>query len=267
MDNFRYWKRQPNLLQLFLTSLWSNSDDQKGIIVLGFARTGSSLLLSYLDNLLEHSNNYGEVINPEMYPVLKKISKLPFSFKKYIALFKIQNALREEGLVKLLINHLERFEITPNDLHTHFPLAKFIIIYRSSLIDCYISLLRARKTKEWSSLKENDNPKSIHFFVEQEQFLNFCTQVKKKYFEYNLHPLLEHSIIIGYNQIVAQPQETFKTIICPFLNINYQRVKTSHKKQITEPVSNLITNYEEIKNLIKSSDTQLKFDNVQRKFY
>jgi hypothetical protein len=267
MDNFRYWKRQPNLLQLFLTSLWSNSDDQKGIIVLGFARTGSSLLLSYLDNLLEHSNNYGEVINPEIYPVLKKISKLPFSFKKYLALFKIQNALREEGLVKLLINHLERFEITPNDLHTHFPLAKFIIIYRSSLIDCYISWLRAKKTGEWFTIKDAVNAKGINLSIKKDEFINFCQKVKKSYIDYNLSALLEHSLVIEYEKLAYFPQEIFQTEICPFLNIDYQPVISHLKKQITEPLSNLITNFEEITQLIDSKNIRLEFDRHSKNFY
>ncbi|MGK7898624.1 MAG: hypothetical protein AB4372_34675 [Xenococcus sp. (in: cyanobacteria)] len=239
----------------------------KSVIILGVPRTGSSLLATYVESL-NGFKNYGEILNPQIYSSLNKIVSFPL--KKKVALIRIKwilSASNDITVIKLLAGHLNKFTIKLEDLNQNFPLTKFIMIYRSSLIDCYVSFLRAKQTQAWSSRKSSSNNEPISLTVNKDEFINFCHKTKQDYFHYNTTGLLDRSLVIQYAQLVEQPQNLFQDKICPFLETPYHPIQSSLKKQIQTPLAQLVTNWYEIQDIINSPLAVLQFNTKTRVFY
>lgn len=255
------WLKKINLDNL----LWFHKDTSKSVIILCSPRTGSTLLSSYL-NSLKAFRSYGEVLNPQIYPFFGKITNFPY--KRFLALLKIRFILSQgNSSVKLIFSQLEKLGIDLGDLQTSFPSARFLIIYRKSLLDCYISSLRAQETREWSSKSNNVEPPNATFQIDKDAFLNFCHQVKSAYLKCNSESLLTRSLVIEYEELAADPQNLFAREICPFLDVSYVPVKSRLRKQIQTPLSQLIENFDEMSDLLSSKDTLLHFDRDNREFY
>ncbi|MDJ0795949.1 MAG: hypothetical protein QNJ51_03790 [Calothrix sp. MO_167.B12] len=265
IDNKNYSISKINYLIFFLRSLLQlDADKTKSVIILCAPRTGSTLISSYLDSLNEFKS-YGEVLNPELYPFIEKLNKLPF--KRNLSLLKIKFILADNNAsVKLIFSQCEKLGVNVNDLEKNFPFVKFVIIYRSSLIDSYISYQRAKKTNEWFTTK-NTNSQKLSFRIDKDDFLNYCRRTKKLYYRCNSEALLNRSMVVEYQKLSTEPQKLFQEEICPFLDITYTPVKSSLRKQIVTPLSELIENFDDISELINSPDTLLQFDRSAGGFY
>ncbi|MDJ0615768.1 MAG: hypothetical protein QNJ63_03305 [Calothrix sp. MO_192.B10] len=265
IDNKNYWTSKSNYFIFFLRNLLQlDVDHTKSVIILCAPRTGSTLISSYLDSLNEF-NSYGEILNPEQYPFIEKLNRLPF--KKALSLLKIKFILADKNAsVKLIFSQCERLGVNVNDLEKKFPSVKFLIIYRSCLIDSYISYQRAKRTNEWFRTKDT-NSQQLSFRIDKDDFLNYCRSTKKLYYRCNSESLLNRSMVVEYQRLATEPQKLFQEEICPFLDITYTPVKSPLRKQIVTPLSELIENFDEISELINSPDTLLQFDRSAGGFY
>lgn len=237
----------------------------QAVIVLCAPRTGSTLLSSYLDGL-HGLKSYGEILNPETYPFFGDSVKFPF--KGQLALFKIQSTLAEtRGSIKLIFGHLERIGLTPRDVQSRFPSAHYIVLYRRSLIDAYISLLKAQKTQTWASKSKASASQRFSVHLDEEDFKAFCQRAKRLYMNCNFELLLQRAIVLEYQALSAHPQLIFEKTICPFLDIPYRPVQSSLKKQIEVPLAQTIENFDEVQPLFNASEAVLNFDLEAGGFY
>lgn len=268
MDYNISWHRKIYWLQLFFKALLFRSENLKPVIVLSCPRTGSTLLSSYLGSL-EKIEIQGEILNPNIYPFFEFLAKTPFS--RQIALLKLKlSAAKNSSKIqsyKLTFGHLNRLKLSLEDLQKTFPSARFIAIYRHSLLDSYISLIRAKKRQEWFTTKSNSNFNENKFLVKKNEFLEFCHKTKTNYKTCNLVDLTDRILILEYQELCDAPQAIFKEKICPFLGVKYKPVQTSLKKQITCSAMDLIANSDEIREILNDRIEFLEFNPDRGGFY
>ncbi|MGF1494832.1 MAG: hypothetical protein ACFBSC_20785 [Microcoleaceae cyanobacterium] len=215
--------------------------------------------------------SHGEILNKSTYPFFEKAVQLPF--KKQVGLLKVTYTLSGENqLIKLVFGQFKRLGITPEDLQAACPSSKFIIVYREHLIDCYVSLLRVAATQEWhldsrKSGADRSSPEKPLLYVDREKFLEFCQKTKLDYLECNFPALMEQAIIVDYQRLVSNPEQVFRDQVCPFLGLEFANPQTSLRKQITQPLSEVIENFNDLQETLYSADTVLKFEPGIGKFY
>src|SRR5205085_10957081 len=114
------------------------------------ARSGSNLLVDYLDGLpgvqsLSEILNWRTRIGPRReVPTHGAIRHIRVSMQT------LQSPLRG---CKLFLSDLEDFRLTLEDLDGEFPDAKYIVLYRKSLAEQFVSLELARMTQQWILLE------------------------------------------------------------------------------------------------------------------
>jgi len=221
---------------------------------------------TYLDSI-NSFKSYGEILNPEIYPFFQKVANLPF--KKSLALFKAKSILREHNSsIKLIFQQLDYLKITLEDLLTHFPSAKFIVIYREHLINSYISYLRAKVTQEWNSrFPKNTVSEKLSFCVDRDDFLQFCDRARAAYSQCHIGGFWGRSVVINYECLVDQPQRLFDDTIFPFLGAAATPINSPLTKQITTPLSELIENFDAVKDMLELPEVRLQFDETTQRFY
>lgn len=261
-------KRQvANIFKFLLKEPLLNSERLEPIIILAGRRTGSTLLSSYLGSL-PSIHSQGELLNPDIYPFLGLFSRIPVG-KQLALLYLKSSSLNSPSCVpsfKLIFEHLEMLSISLEDLQEAFPLAKFIIVYRHSLLESYVSLLKARKTREWFSTKADLEKEDFRFTLDANDFLDFCKDAKSKYKKCGSAGITKNSVVIEYQELASNPKALFQEKLCPFLGIEFQPIKTSLKKQSKGSISTLITNFDEIHKVLENQITSIDFDHKSGTF-
>lgn len=236
----------------------SNQTTITPIIILGAERTGSTLLGDYLSSL-KPITYHGEVLNSSIYPWLKLIEQQKW-LARQIGLLKLQYRLRCHAgwdAAKVILSQMQAFNIQPTHLIHHFPGAKFIVIYRRSLLDVYVSLIIAKKTKQWFS-RSRSNQDDLKIKIDIDHMLKHFEKVKAQYSNLLAHQtLMEQTILIDYAEIADEPQTVFRSKICPFIGIQYQAVYARLKKQQQHELSDIIVNFADVQVALSGGVEQL----------
>ena len=146
---------------------------------------------------------------------------------------------------KLIKVQLESHGIVLNDLKTCFPKARFIILYRRSLLDQFVSLQIAEATNTWQWTNKFRLPPSVT--IQAPKMLAYCETMKKFYRDI-IKPdwLKECSVMLSYEELVSSPQKTFERKMFPFLRLANSPVFSHTKKQNTKKLHDIIQNYPDI---------------------
>ena len=226
-------------------------------IVLGRARTGSNLLLSFLNS---HPNIYaeGEILcnlhgRDHKDIIAKTFNKQAFFVQAKGCKIFYYHPMDEDSsdalddlasMDDLYIIHLKRRNIL-----------------RTLVSNKFLSMSGkwAEKIHWGSSLKINrgGGGATCRFTVEEliKNFNQVKAQEKAGDERFRNHPMLS----IYYEELVSHPKQTFREVT-DFLGVGYRRPQTNLKKQNTMPLRQAIVNYDELKSAFSGTEWQPFFD-------
>jgi len=216
-------------------------------LIVGHARTGTSLLHTYLNShlnilslneALSHTDNGLALFKP--YSKLIKVVGFKYFYEYSL----------NESKLKTLIQLIENYQI------------KVIKIHRKNYLRTYVSLRIAQQTQAWSStakVEVNLNSKQISLSKEE------CIQAFQDYKnqEYITNEIFQKynvaTIEIDYNDLDQYPDREMNKVQT-FLGVEPQTVASLLKRQNPESVKELILNYDELKSAFKNTDYEIFFE-------
>ena len=214
------------------------------IFVIATRRSGSNLLLSYLNSVPEASFA-SEVLNHSMYYGLRDRF-----ISKAAVMRHIEHSLNDcSGKVcglKLLRIHLEDHSLTLEELKMRFPGARFILLYRRSLLEQFVSLKTAEMTNLWIWKNASEPPAPPSLRLDAGEFDAFSRNIRGFYQElFRKEWLRACSVTLSYEELVGDPQRIFREVLFPFLGLPEMSVKTPLKKQNTRDLHRMVQNFGE----------------------
>jgi LPS sulfotransferase NodH len=215
------------------------------VLILSYGRTGSHLLRSYLNSLP------GVGLNNEVLNVASTEGVRMRWITKRAVLRHLRVSVATSGPAvggcKLIVQQLRDFSIQFDDIRRLFPEAKWLVSYRESLADQFVSQLVAMKTGVWLQKKSRQNGSPpIQFDVAQ--FKHFCAQTRAE-----LHVLASYewlarrALAVKYEALCKDPNGIFREAICPFIGIPPAPVSTDLVKQNTRPWEQTIENAAQVR--------------------
>jgi LPS sulfotransferase NodH len=211
-------------------------------IVLSRSRTGSNLLISFLNSnnkILAESEIFRNIKDKKPEKILKKVfAKQPFWIKaKGFKLFYYHPI---DGDPEDLKNKLLKIK----NLHV-------IHLKRKNILSTLVSRKIAENTNVWADRGNISNAQrnsisdsQVHFYMnELDQAFEETERWQNKSDEiFFNHPKIE----IFYEDLINHPDETF-LLVTSFLNVPYASPKTKLKKQNLNDLSKQVENYSELK--------------------
>lgn len=215
-----------------------HSEYQK-FIILARSRTGSNLLISYLNNhpsIIAETEIFRDLQGEKPEQMLSNLFR-PYPSRIKAVGFKIfyYHPLHTDGTA--LWNEL----ISMKNLHV-------IHLKRKNILRTLISRKIADQKDKWASFDAEDSAqesiKSVRFEVSElkEGFEQTRQWEEEGDRRFQNHPLLT----LYYEDLADVPEDTFKKITA-FLGLTYQAPKTYFQKQNPEKTSDLLANYAELK--------------------
>ena len=230
------------------------------IILFGIPRTGSNnscSLLGSSNNIILNSEDFNKVLGVKcMNNQIKKTLLAKYGSEKSISAYLQHNTI---DYLRFLNGHKpEKYKLL-KVFYKHLPLNKIVniffkqnknikkIILKRNFLDVYVSNKIAEKTKQWYNYTTND----IKITVNIEDFKKCCQEWNTFYktLEENKD---ENTIVINYEDFSEKStldQYNFLKNNLEKLNIKLnekQTIISKFKKQRTVPLSEQITNYDEV---------------------
>ncbi len=225
------------------------------VFVIAAPRTGSYLLLDYLDSHPEISS-LGEIINPDIVRGIrtKFISKPEVIFHIKTSL---NTSKQVNGVIKLISDQMQVHKLTVDDIKMAFPDAKFIILYRESLLRQYISYMASKETGTWKLDKDKNiekwNRSSFTFKLDPAELKEFCYSVKQFYLDIlEKDWIKKESLVLSYEELIGSSKSEIGKKLFSFLNLPPVEVETNLKKMNERTIEEIVTNYNEVKESLES---------------
>jgi LPS sulfotransferase NodH len=220
------------------------------LFVLATYRSGSNLLLDYL-NHLQGVKCLAEVLCPTLPYGLARSQQRPQA-----ALAHIRRSLHAHKApirgCKLMLDQLSACRLPLDVLDAAFPRAKYIVLYRQSLAEQFLSRQAARVTQQWI-LVDGQEHKQPRFTIDTESLGSYCTSIRQAYREILHHAwLAQRGVLISYEDLAADPAACLSDKICPLLGVPPTQPKTSLRKQNTLTLEDRVANYREVASVLHS---------------
>ncbi len=225
------------------------------LFVIATPRTGSSLFLTYL-NSIPGFDLRGEILHVNAYNGLRRHHLSRQAVIRHIA-YSLNTCRYQVSGAKFQLQQLRHHGISLRMLKSHFPTAKFVILYRESLLDQYVSKRIASITQEGSWSPSYRLPSGIH--MDKNDFRHYCESIQNLYEEiFRDKDLKNHAIVIRYEDLADDAQRVFDQKVFPFLGIPSVAVSTSMRKLNTRRPVDMVENYEEMLPILKDPICRLK---------
>ena len=228
----------------------------KPVFVLGTARSGSTLLLSYLSDFADVHHG-GELLNSYMVDGVRRVLISKNARLRHIR-YNLNHAGCSYVTVKILKWQMEAHDLSVADIKSEFQHGKFIVIFRRSILAQYLSSVTAKTTGVWfqyqraSQAGEVTQDQDHEIVIDRQELLAYIEQLKGFYRQLQESLGDESEVIfITYEDLVEDPQLQFQQRICPLLGLPPQKVKTILKKQSKGTLEDRIANYEEVRDLLE----------------
>lgn len=253
-------RRQQNVSFGISRILWISSRKPlvpDPLFIICTMRTGSNLLGDYLNSHPVVGCEF-EILNQGQIPYLAIVS-LAQDVRFYLdTLFKAMQAKIKCGNIHF--RHFDELGITIDHLLHWFPQARFIILYRGSLLDQFISLKLAEATGRWIATSPGDETDQ-EISIDVSELLAFAHATKNQYKQLADHPFLrERHLTISYEELASDACRTFETKIWPFLGIPPSPLRTVLRKQNIRSPRESVSNFHELKSLLSSGDLEQRID-------
>ena len=243
---FTAWKRR---LKLVRKRTWHQAKlrfhyavrrrPREPVFIVTTRRTGSNLFLEYL-NSAPNLSFLPEILNSDMFYGVRGRWIGKRRVLRHIA--HSINGCRERVCgAKLCKVHMELHRVDLEDLKRLYPNARFIILYRKSLLEQFVSLKIAEQTGSWQWHRDFRLPQSIE--LDEAEFRAYSRMIKGFYENiFNKVWVAERSVIVRYEELVQCPQLVFDEVIFPFLGVARAPVRATLKKQNTLQSEALVRN-------------------------
>lgn len=221
---------------------------EQTLFVLATARTGSNLLVSYLNSLPDVSVAR-EILNPDLRIGLRQ----RFISRRAVLRHVRHSVSARKGTIggaKFLINQLHKRGLSLEDVRPAFPDAVYVLVYRGSLAEQFVSREIARATDRWVARDARQQFDGT-IAIDPRHLFHFYEQIKSYYARALGHRwLMERAVVVSYEELARDPQGVFDERICPLLGVPATEVRTKMRKQNRRPLEDLIENYDEVKDLL-----------------
>lgn len=197
----------------------------------------------------------GEVLNPD------SPQGLPYDpGHRGVALRHLRVNLRSQsssiGGLKILLGQLERHGLTVGDLQSVAPDLKFLIIYRRSLADQFVSTEIARRTGSWN-LTERGTSRRVSVHVDREEFRRYCERIRGLYRQLLSDRFVtERALVLSYEELAEDAEALFRRSVCPFLEIDHHPVQTGFIKQNPSPINEKVLNFADVEDVLTGPDAR-----------
>ena len=238
---FRLWRHRLNLA--YHWGLRPHAAYQP-LFVLATPRTGSTLLTDYLRRLRGVTCR-GEVLNLAL-PIGLRRDELS-SAKAIRHIRRSFQAMRQpiRGC-KLLLLQMQECGLTVDELDAAFPDAMYLILYRESMAEQFISFQCARATGEWVLRRDQDR-RQVRVEIDPEELEAFCDATRRDYEVLLANDWLrERSILLSYEELIADHGTCFVERVCPFLGVPASEPATRMLKQNVLPMADRVVNFAEV---------------------
>lgn len=160
---------------------------------------------------------------------------------------------------KLMLPHLSNCNLSLDELDAAFPKAKYIVLYRQSLAEQYVSLQVAQATRQFR-LGEGEQQQRIRIQVDAGELRHYCDDMRRRYHTTVHHPSLQgKAVLLSYEELTAEPHYWLERQICPLLKVPFVAPETRVRKQNTRSLAEQVTNYSEVAALLRSPLCQHKY--------
>ncbi|MBI3252401.1 MAG: sulfotransferase [Candidatus Omnitrophica bacterium] len=222
---------------------YTRRSEKEPVFVIATKRSGSNLLISYL-NSIPGVAFLPEILNPDMSYGLRRRWISRAAVLRHIVHSIHYTPTRICG-AKLIFMCLQRHGLVLEDLKAAFPNARFIVLYRESLIDQFISFKAAEFTGQWVWTPDYRVPPPFRF--DREEFGRFRRRIEGLYRDvFKSIWLRDRSVVLSYEELTRDAQGIFEEHIFPLLGVPASPVFTEMRKQNTRPLSEAVENYGEI---------------------
>lgn len=218
-------------------------------------RTGSNLLVDYLRSLPGVAMT-GEALSP-----LLTIGIRTRLVSRRAVLRHLRKTLRDlDGDVvgaKLMFWHLhEIHRLSLDDLREAFPDVRFIILYRSSLAEQYVSHRIAEATGQFA-LRDGAERREARVVVDPDDFRLYCSRIREHYERALAVPWMkERGVILSYDELIEEPQSMIRDRLAPLLSVEYAAPRSALVRQNPAPLQERVINYCEVEGLFASSEAR-----------
>jgi LPS sulfotransferase NodH len=165
---------------------------------------------------------------------------------------------------KLFFNHLKHYRLSLDELAGAFPGCKFVILYRQSLAEQFVSLLVAKGTKQWM-VRQGQASALAQVHVVVDEFKSYCDQMRLSYGEILALPwLASRAALLSYEELSFDPKACLARHICPLLAVSPAEMAPRIRKQNTLPLAERVVNYNEVAELLASPIARQRYSWPQR---
>jgi len=234
--------------------LTCRSTQSLNLFVIAEARSGSNLLIDYLRSIP------GVVAAEEVLNHKSSIGLRRRCISKAASLRHIKYSMAMGGdisVCKLAPHHLKWHHLSVRDIAHAFRNAKFLVLYRHSLIEQYVSACRLRITGEERYRRHGERFQQT-ILIDPDHVIEYCRRTRSAYQQVTNDTCTNVSMVsLSYEDLADHPQQVFDELICPFLGVDRVEVKTRMKKQNNLKLEDSIANYEDVANLLVDGDARL----------
>jgi LPS sulfotransferase NodH len=220
------------------------------LFLVATCRSGSNLLMSYLAQQPGVAM-LSEVLSSQL-PIGPRRDCIPPTS----AISHIRYCLQGEKTAvrgcKLMLYQLANCRLTLDDLHAAFPAARYIILYRQSLAEQFVSHQLALATRQYQ-LSAGQEPKHAEIVIDTNELRRYCDEIRRGYHEALKRSwLADRAVLLSYEELTADPDRWLQTKICPLLGIGYSAPQTRLRKQNTQPLADRVSNYRDVSAILHS---------------
>ena len=244
------WQRLKNRLQLSRKWWLRPHTPYQPFFVIASCRSGSNLLLSYLKQQPSVAA-LSEVLCPQLPIGPSRCCVPPATAIKHIR-YSLQGEKAPLRGAKLMLHQLANCQLTLDSIDAAFPTAKYIVLYRQSLAEQFVSQQTAMTTKQFL-LFSGQERKQARVVIDPAALRSYCDGMRASYREAINRPWLAgRAVLLSYEELTADPAHWLADHIWPLLGLPPAPAQTSLVKQNTLPLAQQITNYHEVAGLLHS---------------
>lgn len=151
-----------------------------------------------------------------------------------------------------MLHQLTNCGLSLDDLNAEFPQAKYIVLYRQSLAEQFLSHKMAEATSQYV-LARGESRREAKVVVNSRELRVYCDDVRGRYREaLACSWLARRAVLLSYEALVADPKYWLEERICPLLEVPFVAPETRLLKQNTRPLAEQIVNYREVAAILHS---------------
>ncbi len=214
------------------------------LFVIATARSGSNLLIDYLGRI-PGVECRSEVLCTHRPFGISPRQQNPRSALAHIARSLLSLRAPVRGC-KLMLNQLTNCRLTLDRIDSAFPEARYIVLYRESLAEQYLSRESALLTGQWVLL-DGERRIETGLHIDPDDLRRFAEETRQQYATILRHSWLrERSLLLSYEELIENPDACLTNRIGPLLGVPASLPQTNMRKQNRLPLHQRVINYQEV---------------------